>query len=178
MQKLIRLSSAIVRRTNYILMLVASCILILVTIGTTIDVIMRYFFNSPIVGVKELSEYSMVWLCFLGAGWVLTRRGHVAITLLEECLFHKTKSQAKKYSLFVDMMCLCYALPLLWLTGKETWVAFRKGLVLTGELGAIPEAFMYFWICVGFYCLTTQLIVNIASNILGVKSLEDAPDSP
>jgi len=57
-------------------------------------------------------------------------------------------------------------------------VAFRKGLVLTGELGAIPEALMYFWICVGFYCLTTQLIVNIASNILGVKSLEDAPDSP
>jgi len=159
-------------------MIVASCILILVTIGTTIDVIMRYFFNSPIVGVKELSEYSMTWLCFLGAGWVLTRRGHVAITLLEEWLFHKTKSQAKKYSLFVDMMCLCYALPLLWLTGKETWVAFRKGLVLTGELGAIPEALMYFWICVGFYCLTTQLIVNIASNILGVKSLEDAPDSP
>jgi len=167
MEKILRLSSTIVWRTNYVLMSVASCILILVTIGTAIDVIMRYFFNSPIVGVNELSQYSMTWLCFLGAGWVLTQRGHVAITLLEERLFHKTKSQAKKYSLFIDLMCLCYALPLLWLTGKETWVSFWKGSVLTGELGPIPEAFMYFWIFVGFYCLSAQLIVDIVANILG-----------
>jgi TRAP-type C4-dicarboxylate transport system permease small subunit len=159
-------------------MILAGCILILVTLGTALDVVMRYFFNSPILGVKQLSEYAMVWLCFLGAGWVLTQRGHVAITLLEEKLFHKTKAQAKKYFLFIDLMCLCYTLPLLWLTGKETWVAFRRGLVLSGELGAVPEALMYFWVCVGFYCLSAQLIINIAENILGVGFPADAPDSP
>ncbi len=178
MQKLIIVSSAIIRRTNYTLMTIATYVLIVVTAGTAIDVIMRYFFNSPIVGVKQLSEYSLVWLCFLGTGWVLTKRGHVAVTLLEEILFHKTKNQAKRYLLFVDIICLCYTLPLLWLTGKETWVTFREGLVLTGELGGVPEALMYFWVFIGFYCLSAQLIVNIASNILGVEFIADAPDSP
>jgi TRAP-type C4-dicarboxylate transport system permease small subunit len=177
MQKLLMLSSAIVRQTNYVLMIVSTYILIVLTAGVTIDVIMRYFFNSPIVGANQLSEYAMVWLCFLGAGWVLTKRGHVAVTFLEQQLFHMTKSQTKKYSLFVDLMCLCYTLPLLWLTGKETWVSFREGIVLTGDLGGIPEALMYFWVFVGFYCLSAQLVVNIAANILGIELPANAPDN-
>jgi TRAP-type C4-dicarboxylate transport system permease small subunit len=175
MQKLLMLSSAIVRQTNYVLMIVSTYILIAVTAGVTIDVIMRYFFNSPIAGVNQLSEYAMVWLCFLGAGWVLTKRGHVAVTFLEQQLFHMTKSQAKKYSFFVDLMCLCYTLPLLWLTGRETWVDLREGIVLTGDLGGIPEALMYFLVCVGFYCLTAQLIVNIVANIMGVELPDSSP---
>lgn len=177
MRKLVMLGSLIVRRINYVLMCVATCLLIAVTLATVTDVIMRYFFDSPIVGMNQLCEYSMVWLCFLGTGWVLTIKGHVAITLLEGILFHKSKVPAKWYLVFVDIACLCYTLPLLYLTGRETWVSFRDGIVLSGELGGVPEGILYFWVCVGFFCLSAQLIVNILGNILGMESMGGAQDS-
>jgi len=169
MEKLLQIIFNLIRKINYKLIVLATYILIIFTLVNFIDVIMRYFFNSPIIGVKQLSEYALVWLCFFGVGWVLTERAHVGITLLEERIFKKYKNYKKKYLFFVDLICLCYSLILLWLNLKETWVCLRQGRVLTGELGGIPESLMYFSISIGFFCLTIQLMVNLTAYIFENK---------
>ena len=169
MNNLLNLSSAIVRRINYALVNVANFMLAVLTLSVTADVIMRYGFNFSLLGVKQISEYGMVWLCFLGVGWVLTNRQHVAITLLESYFFSKTKSRKRKLYLFIDLICLFYTILLLWLSVKEVWVEYWQGTILTGELGGVVAYLPHFCIPIGFLSLSIILILNIASNILGIE---------
>lgn len=168
MNNVLNLSSSIVRRINYVLINISNVILALLTLAVTADVIMRYVFSSPLLGVKQISEYAMVWLCFLSVGWVLRVRQHVAISLLENWIFSKTKSRKKKYYLFIDLICLFYTLPLLWLSMKEVWIEYTKRTILTGELGGVAAYLAHFCIPLGFLFLSLQLIINIAANILEI----------
>lgn len=176
MSNLFSLSAAIVRRINLALMNVANIIISMLTVGVTVEVIMRYALNSPILGVKQISEYAMVWICFLGVGWVLTNKQHVAITLLETYFFGKTKSRKRKLDAFIDLICLFYTISLLWLSSKEIWLEYWEGAVLTGELGGVRAYIPHFCIFLGFLFLSIQLIINIASNFLERDSREGSTD--
>lgn len=48
---------------------------------TTLDVIGRYFLNSPIQGSYEVSEMSMIALVFLGIATVQREKGHVRVDI-------------------------------------------------------------------------------------------------
>jgi len=54
-------------------------------------VAMRYFFNSPIVWVIDITEYAMLFITFLGTAWLLKREGHVIMDLLLDRLNHKNR---------------------------------------------------------------------------------------
>ena len=61
--------SAIVRSTNAAVTasaVVAGVVLFALMLLTTADVIGRYFFNAPITGVVDLTEFSVLLMTFLG----------------------------------------------------------------------------------------------------------------
>ena len=49
---------------------------------TVADVIGRYIFNSPILGIVEISEFMMVIVVFLAAAYTQIMKGHVRVELL------------------------------------------------------------------------------------------------
>lgn len=161
-----------VKRVNYLLINVACVMLAVLALAVTADVIMRYVFNDPLTGVKQISEYALVGFCFLSVGWVLITRQHVAITLLEGMAFRRSKTKKKKLRLVIDFVCLFYVLPLLWLSVKEVWGEFWENIVLTGELGGAPAYLAHFCIPLGFLSLSIVLILNITANIMGIEDLE------
>lgn len=167
MDNTLNLTFAFVRRINRALIGVANFILSVLTLGVALDVIMRYVFNSPLTGVKQIGEYAMVWLCFLSLGWVLIGRQHVSITLLETWFLGSTKSRKRRLYLFIDLICLFYSIPLLCLSVKEIWVEYWQGTVLTGELGGVVAYLPHFCIPIGFLSLSIILILNIVTSILG-----------
>ena len=66
--------------------LLAGVILLLLMAFTTLDVVMRYFFNAPFRGSLEATEFSMALIVFLGlayCGWV---GGHIGVDILEKLL--------------------------------------------------------------------------------------------
>jgi TRAP-type C4-dicarboxylate transport system permease small subunit len=63
--------------------LASGAILMLVMLGTVIDVVMRYVFNAPFRGSLEFTEFAMalvVWLSMAYCGW---KGGHIAVDLME-----------------------------------------------------------------------------------------------
>lgn len=48
----------------------------------TVDVIMRYFFNRPLLGSIEISEIGMAMLLFLCMGYVTRLRGHFKVDVV------------------------------------------------------------------------------------------------
>lgn len=169
MDNFLTLTYRMIRLINGKMLIAANYMLGLLTIAVALDVIMRYVFNSPLTGVKQFAEYALVWFCFLSVGWVLIEKKHVAITYLEQAMCSKSKMRERRFSVFIDLMCLCYTLPLLWLSGKTVWVEFWQRTVISGEAGGVPTFAAYFCIPIGFLSLSIILILNIASNILGIE---------
>ncbi len=69
-----------------VMALLAGAVLLLLMMFTTLDVVMRYFFNAPFRGSLEVTEFSMAIIVFLGVaycGWV---GGHIGVDLFEKLL--------------------------------------------------------------------------------------------
>lgn len=70
----------------YAFVVAAVAILVALVCAVTFEVVMRYAFNKPTRWVVEFSEYSLLYLAFLGGAWVLKEEGHVKVELLIEVL--------------------------------------------------------------------------------------------
>ena len=57
---------------------------------TTLDVFLRFVFNSPIKGNYEFQEIMLVCVSFLGLSYVQSQRLHIVMDLLPEVLSKKT----------------------------------------------------------------------------------------
>lgn len=60
----------------------AAVILILVVILVSVDSLGRYFFNITISWANEVSEYSLLYITFLGSPWLLRKEGHVMMEII------------------------------------------------------------------------------------------------
>ena len=60
----------------------AFCIIMM--LGVFVDVILRFFFNKPSGWVVEYAEYSLLYITFLSAAWVLREQRHVKLDLMLE----------------------------------------------------------------------------------------------
>lgn len=79
----------IVRATEIVVTLAAytaGFILILLMLLTTADVAGRYFFNSPITGVFDLTHFAVLTMVFLGLAYCGFHDGHVSIELIYDKL--------------------------------------------------------------------------------------------
>ncbi len=65
---------------------VAGLVLILLMLLTTADVAGRYFFNSPIGGVFDLTQFAVAIMTFMGLAYCGFRGAHVVIELLYDRL--------------------------------------------------------------------------------------------
>ena len=57
----------------------AGSFLVLMSLATFGNVVLRYAFNSPIQWAEEFSRYAFIWVVFLGAAACSKRKMHIAI---------------------------------------------------------------------------------------------------
>lgn len=61
---------------------VGTVLLVVMMLVTTIDVIGRYIFNSPLSGASEIAEFLQVIVVYFGIAYTATQKGHVAVDFL------------------------------------------------------------------------------------------------
>ena len=61
---------------------VAVVVLVCMMMLTVVDVCLRYFFNNPIMGSMEVTEYMMVIVGFLGLAWCALKGMHIKVELI------------------------------------------------------------------------------------------------
>lgn len=72
----------IVHRITYSVCVVGMFLAIPLMLITTCDVLSRGFFNKPIPGTLELSEYMLAIIILLGAAYTQQVQGHVGVNFL------------------------------------------------------------------------------------------------
>jgi TRAP-type C4-dicarboxylate transport system permease small subunit len=85
MIKLVRAIQSASRIAN----LVGVLLLVPLMLITTTDVILRLFFNAPVRGGLEMSQFVMVAIIWLTMAMTMQKKGHISMELLESRLSKK-----------------------------------------------------------------------------------------
>lgn len=107
---------------------------------TTIDVVLRYFFNAPLKGAFEMTEISMAMVIFGGMSLATARREHITVNLLEGRLSPRLRRWQR---VGADLVCAAAVAVLGWrvaLRGTRLLDTNETTLVLGIQRGLIAYA--------------------------------------
>jgi C4-dicarboxylate transporter, DctQ subunit len=62
-----------------------------ITVAVCAGIVTRFMFNRPMAWVIEISEYSLLYIAFLSAAWVMKNNKHVSVDLVYNSFSPKNK---------------------------------------------------------------------------------------
>jgi TRAP-type C4-dicarboxylate transport system permease small subunit len=128
---------------------------------TTGDVIGRGFFNKPIAGTFELSEYMLAIIILLGAAYTQQVKGHVAVDFLTSHFKEKSRLICQVLTLFLS----------LFIVSILVWQGFKLGIEETGVTDQlrIPRAPFKMLVGIGGALLWLQIFFDFIDSIVRLK---------
>ena len=111
------------------LAIVAAGIIMIMMFLTTIDIVLRYIFSSPLPGAYELQEFLLVGVVFLSLGYIQSLKGHLIVDIATSRMSprHQTFFNILSYIICLFIFCI-----ITWQTGVRAWIAFDEGQVREG----------------------------------------------
>lgn len=113
---------------------VSNFLVFLIAIFMFVDVVFRYLFNRSIGPVVDLTTLFLVYVPFLGGGWLLRENGHVNINLITIRLTPKAKAFL---TVITSIFGIVISLILLWYGAAVTYNLWERD-VRTIEVLATP----------------------------------------
>jgi len=117
---------------------------------TTVDVVLRYVFHSPLIGAFEVSEFMMVIIVFFSMAYTQFQKGHVSVDIIVSRLSQKKQA-------FVDLFNHGATIIILLLIA---WRCSLTALELYDTMettGTVPIPVFPFVFVVAFGCLAMGL---------------------
>jgi C4-dicarboxylate transporter, DctM subunit len=135
--------------------------ILVMMVMTTLDVILRDFFNSPIRGNTELQTILIVGVVYLAAASVQARRGHITLDLITS---HLSKINQLALYFFNDFIMLIFGAIVCWqfaLATRTAWITHD-----------------YFWGVVKFPLWPPYLMITLGMGLLGLRLVVQLISSP
>jgi C4-dicarboxylate transporter, DctQ subunit len=149
-----------------VLFWIAGGLLLFTTIGTCIDVIFRYVLNHPIHWMMEITQYTMLYIPFLGAGLVLKENGHVRIDLVLTFLGDRSRERLNILTTVIGgLVMFIYA----WFGAQVTLNYFERGVPSLESLRT-PMYIILMIIPIGSFFLSIQFFRQAATYIRKPKA--------
>lgn len=154
-------------RISALLAYAGASALFVMMVLTTADVVGRYLFNSPILGVFELTEFMVLILIFSFLGYTQSRKSHVSVDLVLAQFPERVQNFVE---IFNHVICLA-------LMALITWMGFQKALELmeVGEASpnlGVPDYPFVFFLVLGCMVMCIEYIRDLI--LLVVKRKEGA----
>jgi len=125
------------------------------------EVIARYVLNKPTLYSVELSEYLLIFVAFMAAGWVLQEDKHVKMHFVVNLMPDKVKHIL---DICTSGIVLIFCIILVWQGGKSSVMAFAGGYHSSSLLN-VPLWIPYAIIPLGSLILALQMLVRIGKLI-------------
>ena len=110
---------------------------VLVMAGICIDVIMRYFFNTPIQGMIAFAEFSLLYITFLAAPWLLRIEAHVKMDFL---VSHLSTRKSALLGFISSMIGVLICVVFVWYGAQVTTELWVKGVYDLFKIQGFPKA--------------------------------------
>lgn len=131
------------------------------------DVILRYFFNSPLLFSVEISSYMLIFVCFLGAAQTLKERRHIVVDILTNRLKPKVRLWLELITSILSLVVLSF---FLWQAIIMVHHSFIRGAVMPTSL-LTPIYLPQMLIPLGIILLLLQYAVEIGRRIRALREV-------
>lgn len=120
-----------ISKLNLVLASIAAAVLVAATLMVFAEIISRLLFDRSLMWTVEVSGYSLLYMTFLGAPYLLEKNRHVAIDLLTGALSGTPKKVLDTLTnLFGAVICLYFA----WYALQVTIDQYQYGIRVTSVL--------------------------------------------
>ena len=131
---------------------------------TVADVVLRYFFNAPILGSFELTEFSLILLVFFAIPWGTAQKVNVRVDLFVGPLPTRVRAILDSITCFISLLITAL---FAWYTIPQAKYIMRLGS--ESDMLEIPLWPFYFIVALGFFLLFFVLIGNLIDFIKEAK---------
>lgn len=147
----------VIRRTTYLVCAVGMFLAIPLMIITTTDVMSRGFFNKPIPGTLELSEYMLCIIILLGAAYTQQVKGHVGVNFLTKRFSTRTRSLVEILTTLASMFIITIMV----------WQGFIEGIheKTVSDMLRVPQWPFRLLVAVGGFLLWMELLIDLLNSI-------------
>lgn len=151
----------IVRRISYFACAAGMFLVVPLMVITTGDVIGRGFFNKPIPGTLELSEYMLSIIILLGAGYTQHVKGHVGVDFLTKRFSQKSRSAI---GIATTLMCITVISIII-------WQGFTEGIQekTVSDVLRVPQWPFRLLVAIGGLFLWLELLIDLFNAIAGMR---------
>jgi TRAP-type C4-dicarboxylate transport system permease small subunit len=143
---------------------VVGAALLAVVILVCIQVFSRYFIGAPTPGLAEISRLLFIWMTFLGAALLISRRELIVIDLLHDRL---RSGILERLQVFVDVATAVFLLVLVFYT--------RHLMIVVGQKIAPATGVSFAWYYGGLLAFSIIGLVFIAERLFGTRRVETTP---
>lgn len=157
-----------VSAVNLALAALAAAILVAATLMVFSEIISRLLFNRSLMWTVEVSGYSLLYMTFLGAPFLLEKNRHVAIDLLAGALpATPQKILTALTNLFGAVICLYFA----WYALQVTIDQYQHGIRVTSVLR--PQRYIFTAVVpLSMLLLTIQFVAHAVHSLRGASDAE------
>jgi len=141
-------------RTIGLLAILGAIILVSTMLIVDYEVVARYLLKHPSAWMIEVVGYALLYLCFLGAAWVLKEEGHITMDLV----LNRLNPRAQVWlNIITSLIGAIICLVITWYGVKVTWDHFQAGLYYFGFLKP-PKCIILAIVPVGCFLLSIQFL--------------------
>ena len=123
---------------------------------TVADVFLRKFFNAPILGSYEITEFLLVVLVFFAIPWAALKKANVKVDLIVGNFPERVQAAFSSVTCFLSLVVTAF---FGWYTIPQAVYILKLGSV--SDMLEIPYYPFYFFVAFGFFILMFVLIANL-----------------
>ena len=142
-----------IRRTNYIVCAIGMAMIIPLMLLTFADVMLRGFFNKPIPGSFELSQYILAIFILLGAAYTQQVKGHVGVDFVTSRLSPRLRVACEIITTLLSLFIIAIVVWQGWVEGTT-----EKGV---SDQLRIPQYPFRVLVSVGGFLLWLELLIDL-----------------
>ncbi|TDK47430.1 TRAP transporter small permease [Antarcticimicrobium luteum] len=120
----------------------------------SVNVVLRNLFGSPVYGLLDAVEYGLLVATFLGAPWVLWKRGHVTVDLVTAALPGRLAAPLARLTALIGLAA-CAAL--VRYAGEAALISAQRGSMIRTAF-VIPEWWVLAVAPLGFALLALEFL--------------------
>jgi len=158
---------AIFDKAITILMVLAAALIIFDALAVSVDVLLRKFLGITHTGLFEITEYSLLWMTFLGTAWLLKNDGHIRVDLVLNRLNPRHRAIL---NIIATIMCVILLGVLTWYSVKLTLHDYQAGIFLATVLEPLKWPIEII-IPIGYFLLFIELLRKTYGHLASWKAL-------
>lgn len=147
---------------------IAGAILLFMLLAVCFAMMSRYFFNRPFAFLIDYASYSLIYLAFLGAPWVMQLKKHVGVDIVPQALPPHIR---RWWNVCLDLVVVFVAAVVCYISAILTFDFFVGG-VIAADFLQTPRWIIIAAIPVGSFFLSIQAMRNAIEGIRAPASAD------